>query len=185
MKATTVRPLQRERPRFLLRIEMKREGALARVQRGRRLVLLSVAVVFNSVWAAGMVLVSLPLALGGVMAACLARRRGVTREAAVGVIWSWDTASTRQFSSWTAPCPAPSGAPPNAASLHRRRARSGGYDRAGHTRLTREPAPARDRYSHHHAFGAIALANAGGIVAGTLGALSCLPCSAAAAYPAR
>jgi len=50
------------------------------------LVLLSVAIVFDSVWAAAMVFLSLPVALGGVVAAFWIAQAAFTREAAVGVI---------------------------------------------------------------------------------------------------
>jgi len=50
------------------------------------LVILSVALVFDSVWAAAMVFFSLPLALGGVVAAFWLTGNAFTREAAVGVI---------------------------------------------------------------------------------------------------
>jgi HAE1 family hydrophobic/amphiphilic exporter-1 len=50
------------------------------------LVLLAVAMVFDSVWAAAMVFLSLPIALGGVVAAFWLSKSAFTREAAVGVI---------------------------------------------------------------------------------------------------
>src|SRR5690606_17884175 len=50
------------------------------------LVLLAVALVFDSWWAAAMVFVSLPMALGGVVGAFWATGSAFTREAAVGVI---------------------------------------------------------------------------------------------------
>jgi multidrug efflux pump subunit AcrB len=53
---------------------------------GVALVLLSVAMVFDSVWAAAMVFLSLPIALGGVVAAFWLAESAFTREAAVGVI---------------------------------------------------------------------------------------------------
>jgi HAE1 family hydrophobic/amphiphilic exporter-1 len=53
---------------------------------GVALVLLSVAMVFDSVWAAAMVFLSLPIALGGVVAAFWVAESAFTREAAVGVI---------------------------------------------------------------------------------------------------
>jgi multidrug efflux pump subunit AcrB len=53
---------------------------------GVALVVLAVAFVFDSAWAAGMVLVSLPLALAGVVAAFWVAEAAFTREAAVGVI---------------------------------------------------------------------------------------------------
>jgi multidrug efflux pump subunit AcrB len=53
---------------------------------GITLVVLTVALVFDSVWGATMVFLSLPLALGGVVAAFWAAQAAFTREAAVGVI---------------------------------------------------------------------------------------------------
>lgn len=50
------------------------------------LVVLAVAMVFDSAWAAAMVFLSLPVALGGVIAAFWATDTAFTREAAVGVI---------------------------------------------------------------------------------------------------
>ena len=53
---------------------------------GVALVVLSVAFVFDSAWAAAMVFLSLPLALAGVVAAFRLADAAFTREAAVGVI---------------------------------------------------------------------------------------------------
>jgi HAE1 family hydrophobic/amphiphilic exporter-1 len=53
---------------------------------GVTLVLLTVVIVFDSVWAAGMVFCTLPVALGGVVAAFWIAGAAFTREAAVGVI---------------------------------------------------------------------------------------------------
>lgn len=53
---------------------------------GVALVLLAVAIVFDSVWAATMTFLSLPIALGGVIAAFWLAGAAFTREAAVGVI---------------------------------------------------------------------------------------------------
>jgi multidrug efflux pump subunit AcrB len=50
------------------------------------LVILSVALVFDSVWAAAMIFLSLPVALGGVVVAFWVTGNAFTREAAVGVI---------------------------------------------------------------------------------------------------
>jgi multidrug efflux pump subunit AcrB len=50
------------------------------------LVILAVAMVFDSAWAAAMVFLSLPLALGGVAGIFWATKTSFTREAAVGVI---------------------------------------------------------------------------------------------------
>jgi hydrophobic/amphiphilic exporter-1 (mainly G- bacteria), HAE1 family len=53
---------------------------------GVALVILSVAIVFDSIWATAMVMLSLPIALGGVVAAFWAAGAAFGREAAVGVI---------------------------------------------------------------------------------------------------
>ncbi len=53
---------------------------------GVALVLLSVALIYNSAWAAAMVFLSLPISLGGVVAAFWMTGTAFTREAAVGVI---------------------------------------------------------------------------------------------------
>lgn len=53
---------------------------------GVTLVVLAVAMVFDSAWAAAMVFLSLPIALGGVIAAFWLMKAAFTREAAVGVI---------------------------------------------------------------------------------------------------
>jgi Cu/Ag efflux pump CusA len=53
---------------------------------GLALVILSVAMVFDSVWASAMVFLSIPVALGGVMGAFWLMGAAFTREAAVGVI---------------------------------------------------------------------------------------------------
>jgi multidrug efflux pump subunit AcrB len=53
---------------------------------GVTLVILSVAIVFDSAWAAGIVFLSLPLALGGVAGIFWATKVPFSREAAVGVI---------------------------------------------------------------------------------------------------
>jgi multidrug efflux pump subunit AcrB len=143
---------------------------------GVLLVLLTVAMVFNSAWAAWMVFISLPLALGGVMAAFWIAGAAFTREAAVGVILVVGHGVNQAILIVD-------------AALERRRAG---------TRLTplRAIAAARDRAGMillvtlaslasllplaigtktTTLFGAIALANAGGMIAGTLGALLVLP----------
>lgn len=53
---------------------------------GLALVVLTVAMVFDSVWGSAMVFLSLPIALGGVIAAFWITKSAFTREAAVGVI---------------------------------------------------------------------------------------------------
>lgn len=50
------------------------------------LVILAVALVFDSVWATSIIFLSLPIALGGVVFAFWVMKAAFTREAAVGVI---------------------------------------------------------------------------------------------------
>ena len=74
-------------PGFGLNIDDESERGLWLVfGLGVALVVLAVAVVFDSVWAAWMVLLSLPMALAGVAAAFWMTKTSFTREAAVGVI---------------------------------------------------------------------------------------------------
>lgn len=143
---------------------------------GVALVLLSVAVVFNSVWAAGMVLVSLPLALGGVLAAFWLAGAAFTREAAVGVILVVGHGVNQAILIVD-------------GALARRRAGhrltplhciAAARDRAGMIVLVTLASlasllPLAIGTRTTTLFGAIALANAGGMIAGTLGALLVLP----------
>jgi len=140
------------------------------------LVLLSVAVVFNSAWAAGMVLVSLPLALGGVMAAFWLAGAAFTREAAVGVILVVGHGVNQAILVI------------DAALERRRRGErltplhtiAAARDRAGMIILVTLASlasllPLAIGTRTTTLFGAIALANAGGMISGTLGALLILP----------
>ncbi len=143
---------------------------------GVALVLLSVAVVFNSAWAAGMVFASLPLALGGVMAAFWLAGAAFTREAAVGVILVVGHGVNQAILVVD-------------GALARRRVErrltplhciAAARDRAGMIVLVTLASlasllPLAIGTRTTTLFGAIALANAGGMVAGTLGALLVLP----------
>lgn len=149
---------------------------------GVALVALSVALVFDSVWAAVMVLLSLPVSLGGIAAAFLATGAPFTREAAVGVILVVGLAVSHAILLVD-------------AALVRRRARhddgglSQGLDAASVLRATAERAgllffvtlaglaslAPLSLGNSSGLFGAIALATAGGTVAGTVGALFVLP----------
>ena len=145
---------------------------------GVALVVLSVAAVFDSAWAAAMVFLSLPLALAGVAAIFWATGTAFSREAAVGVILVVGLAVNQSILLVD-------------AALERRRA-------AGHGRLTAADIiySARDRAGMivlvtlttmasliplalgteiDSLFGAIALATTGGTVAGTLGAMFVVP----------
>jgi len=149
---------------------------------GILLVLLAVAAVFDSAWAAWMVLLSLPLALAGVMAAFILAKAAFTREAAVGVILVVGLAVHQGILLI------------DAALAHRRsnfirfgrgtlRARDAfraAMDRAGmitivtlSTLASLLPLAIHTRTSDM--FGGIALATAGGTVAGTLGAMLVMP----------
>jgi multidrug efflux pump subunit AcrB len=146
------------------------------------LVVLAVAMVFDSVWAAWMVLISLPLALAGVMAAFIVARAAFNREAAVGVILviglavhqgillidaalAHRRANQRRFGSGV---------------LRVRDAFRAAMDRAGmitivtlSTLASLLPLAINTRATD--IFGGIALATAGGTVAGTLGAMLVMP----------
>ena len=150
---------------------------------GIALVILSVAFVFDSQWAAAMVFLSLPLALAGVAAIFWATGVGFSREAAVGVILVVGLAVNQSILLVD-------------AALERRR-RVGDTGRMA-LRLTAADIvyAARDRAGMivlvtlttlasliplaigtepDSLFGSIALATAGGTIAGTLGAMLVLP----------
>jgi HAE1 family hydrophobic/amphiphilic exporter-1 len=139
------------------------------------LVILSVAVVFDSVWGSAMVLGSLPLALGGVAGAFLLAHTGFTREAAVGVVIVVGLAVNQAILLTD-------------AALRRRSANGIGrgaivrssMDRAGMIVLVTITTlasliPLAVGTSTSSLFGGIALATAGGTVAGTLGTMLVLP----------
>jgi multidrug efflux pump subunit AcrB len=149
---------------------------------GLALVVLAVALVFDSVWGAAMVFLSLPLALAGVVAAFWVMKAAFGREAAVGVILVVGLAVNQAILLVD-------------AALHRRRQRmeSGGSsalhagdvlraanDRSGMIVLVTLSAlasliPLTVGTKATTLFGAIALATAGGTLMGTLGALFLLP----------
>jgi HAE1 family hydrophobic/amphiphilic exporter-1 len=147
------------------------------------LVILVVAMVFDSVWAAGLVFMSLPLALGGgVGAAFWMTEAAFTREAAVGVILVVGLAVNQAILLID-------------AALEKRRRRLSRTGRAGLSK--REVVSAcRERggmivlvtlttlasllplaigTESDSLFGAIALATTGGVAAGTVAALIVLP----------
>jgi multidrug efflux pump subunit AcrB len=144
------------------------------------LVILSVALVFDSIWAAAMVFLSLPVALGGVMLAFWVAKASFTREAAVGVILVVGLAVNQSILLVD-------------AALERRRARRtgllslGGFgvirsalDRSGMIVLVTLTSlasllPLAIGTDTNSLFGAIALATAGGTLAGTIGAMFVLP----------
>ena len=149
---------------------------------GIALVILSVAIVFDSAWGAAMVFLSLPIALGGVMAAFWLFDAAFTREAAVGVILVIGLAVNQAI------------LVVDAALERKRRLRARGrsgrldrgmvlraaLDRAGMVVLVTLTSlasliPLAVGVKTTSLFGAIALATAGGTVAGTLGAMFVLP----------
>lgn len=149
---------------------------------GITLVVLAVAMVFDSVWAAWMVLISLPLALAGVMAAFIVAKAAFNREAAVGVILvvglavhqgillidaalEHRRANQRRFGSGV---------------LRVRDAFRSAMDRAGMITIVTLSTlasllPLAINTKTTDIFGGIALATAGGTVAGTLGAMLVMP----------
>jgi hydrophobic/amphiphilic exporter-1 (mainly G- bacteria), HAE1 family len=149
---------------------------------GLALVLLSVAVVFDSVWGTMLVFASLPLALCGVVAAFWMTGGAFTREAAVGVILVIGLAVNQAILLV------------DAALVVRRRATARGLeagasprtvlraalDRSGMIVLVTLTAlasliPLSVGTDASSLFGAIALATIGGTVAGTLGTMVVLP----------
>ncbi len=145
---------------------------------GVTLVILAVAMVFDSVWGAAMVFASLPIALAGVMAAFWLADAAFTREAAVGVILVVGLAVNQAILLVD-------------AALERRRASARGSLRAGRvlrSALDRSGmivmvtlttiaslVPLAVGTDSNSLFGAIALATAGGTIAGTVGAMLVLP----------
>ncbi|HEX6314424.1 MAG TPA: efflux RND transporter permease subunit [Gemmatimonadaceae bacterium] len=146
------------------------------------LVILAVALVFDSIWATSIIFLSLPIALGGVILAFWVMKAAFTREAAVGVILVIGLAVNQAILVTD-------------AGLARRRARQalGGavglgrtealrcaMDRAGMVILVTLTSmasliPLAVGTSTQDIFGAIALATAGGTIFGTLGALFVVP----------
>jgi len=146
------------------------------------LVVLSVALVFDSVWGAFMVFLSLPLALTGVVAAFWATDTAFTREAAVGVILVVGLAVNQAILLVDA-----------ALDVRRRTGTTRGaavlraaLDRASLIVVVTlaalaSLAPLSLGTESDSLFGGIALATAGGTIAGTLGVLFLLPGIMAAA----
>jgi HAE1 family hydrophobic/amphiphilic exporter-1 len=139
------------------------------------LVLLAVAMVFDSVWAAFMVFLSLPLCLAGVAAIFWATKTSFSREAAVGVILVVGLAVNQAILLV------------DAALEKRRKGRltvddilHAASDRAGMIMLVTLTTmgsliPLAIGTDTDNLFGAIALATAGGTIAGTIGALFVVP----------
>lgn len=149
---------------------------------GITLVVLTVALVFDSVWGAAMVFLSLPLALAGVAAAFWAFKAAFTREAAVGVILVVGLAVHQAILLV------------DAALIRRRARRDAGIDARLDAGMVLRAAvdrggmivlitlaslaslvPLSVGTEADSLFGAIALATAGGTVAGTIGAMFVVP----------
>jgi multidrug efflux pump subunit AcrB len=145
------------------------------------LVILAVALVFDSIWATSIIFLSLPIALGGVIFAFWVMKAAFTREAAVGVILVIGLAVNQSILVTD-------------AGLARRRARMSrgpvglgrmdalrsALDRAGMVILVTLTSmasliPLAVGTSTQDIFGAIALATAGGTIFGTIGALFIVP----------
>lgn len=149
---------------------------------GVTLVLLTVAIVFDSVWAAGMVFCTLPVALGGVVAAFWIAGAAFTREAAVGVILVVGLAVHQAILMIDAAVQRRRAGTVN-RQLHRMtalRTVRASLDRAGMIVLVTLASlasllPLAIGEKTDTLFGAIALATAGGTLAGTLAAMVVLP----------
>jgi HAE1 family hydrophobic/amphiphilic exporter-1 len=152
---------------------------------GLALVILSVAMVFDSAWASAMVFLSIPLALGGVMAAFWMTGAAFTREAAVGVILVVGHGVNQAILLIDAALARRRGGKPGAGS------RPGGWLTAGQSlRAALERSgmivlvtlttlasllPLAIGAPTTSLFGAIALAATGGMLAGTVGAMFVMP----------
>ena len=145
---------------------------------GVALVILSVAMVFDSAWGATMVFLSLPIALAGVMAAFWLAGAAFTREAAVGVILVVGLAVNQSI------LLVDDALERRLASPRRRltpgRVYRAALDRSGMILMVTlttvaSLVPLAVGTGTDTLFGAIALATTGGTIAGTLGAMLILP----------
>ncbi len=146
---------------------------------GLALVLLAVAMVFDSAGAAWMVFLSLPIALGGVIVAFWATGSAFTREAAVGVILVIGLA-VNQSILLVDGILAPSRGGAIGEERGPARTIAACRDRVGMITLVTlttlaSPLPLAVGTGADDMFGAIALALVGGTIAGTIGALFVLP----------
>ena len=145
------------------------------------LVILAVALVFDSIWATSIIFLSLPVALGGVILAFWVMKAAFTREAAVGVILVIGLAVHQAILVTDAGLQrrrqrALRGSP----GLGRNEALRSALDRAGMVILITLTSmasliPLAVGTSTQDIFGAIALATAGGTIFGTLGAMFLVP----------
>jgi multidrug efflux pump subunit AcrB len=150
---------------------------------GVTLVILAVALVFDSVWATSIIFLSLPIALGGVIAAFWVMDAAFTREAAVGVILVIGLAVNQSILVTDAGLSRRRNrlaAGATSLKLGPREALRSALDRAGMVILVTFTSmasliPLAVGTSTQDIFGAIALATAGGTIAGTFGALFIVP----------
>jgi len=149
---------------------------------GLTLVILSVAIVFDSVWAAWMVFLAIPLALAGVIAAFWAAKAGFTREAAVGVILVVGLAVNQAILLIDAALErrrlhqaAMTSRALTAAEVVRAAANRSGVIVLVTVTSLASLVPLAVGTGLTNLFGAIALATAGGTVFGTLGAMVVMP----------
>jgi multidrug efflux pump subunit AcrB len=150
---------------------------------GVTLVILAVALVFDSIWATTIIFLSLPIALGGVIAAFWLMDAAFTREAAVGVILVIGLAVNQSILVTDAGLSRRRkrlAAGATSLKLGPREALRSALDRAGMVILVTFTSmasliPLAVGTSTQDIFGAIALATAGGTIAGTFGALFIVP----------
>lgn len=146
---------------------------------GVTLVILAVAIVFNSVWATSMVFLSLPLCLAGVAGVFWATSTSFSREAAVGVILVVGLAVHQAILLVDAALEKRKSAS-RASGLSIDDVLSAASDRAGMIMLVTLTTlasliPLAVGPDSDSLFSSIALATAGGTVAGTIGALWIVP----------
>ena len=139
------------------------------------LVALAVAVVFDSVWSAGMVLASLPIALSGVAAAFLIAGEAFTREAAVGVIIVVGLAVNQTILLVDAALRRRLQGPLGRHAIIRAATERSGMIIVVTATTLASLIPLAWGTGTNSLFGAIALATAGGTVAGTIGTMLVLP----------
>lgn len=145
------------------------------------LVILAVALVFDSIWATSIIFLSLPVALGGVIFAFWVMKAAFTREAAVGVILVIGLAVNQAILMTDAGLARRRNkALRGLGGLGRKEVLRSALDRAGIVILVTLTSmasliPLAVGTSTQDIFGAIALATAGGTIFGTLGALFVVP----------
>ena len=180
MKSISVPPgfSVQDASQFLREQDTSQKGLWLVFAIGIALVILSVAMVFNSIWGAWMVFLSLPIALGGVMAAFWLAGASFTREAAVGVILVVGLAVNQSI------LLVDDALARKLAGSDRRlppgRVYRAALDRSGMIMMVTLTTiasliPLAVGTGSDTLFGAIALATAGGTVAGTIGAMLVLP----------